>query len=139
MNALTRRLLAIAVSAFLVVGCEGDDGTNGAAGSAGSAGADGADGAAGTSGLACWDLNENGVADADEDLNGDGSIDVLDCREPLPGEDIAVSGTASTPAGPLDRFTAVWFVPAGGGDSIAADVAIDGSYMASLVILKGSY
>ncbi len=135
MNALTQRLLAIAVSAFLVVGCEGDDGTNGAAGSAGSAGATGADGAAGadgTSGLACWDLNENGVADADEDLNGDGIIDVLDCREPLPGEDIAVSGTASTPAGPLDRFTAVWFVPAGGGDSIAADVAIDGSYMAEL-------
>lgn len=129
MKALTQRLLLVAVSAFLVVGCEGDDGTNGTDGAVGATGADGADGA---TGFSCWDLNENGVADADEDLNGDGSINTLDCREPLPGEDIAVSGKVSTPAGPLDRFTSVWFVPAGGGEAVAAVIAIDGSYTAEL-------
>ena len=126
MNALTQRLLLVAASAFLMVGCEGDDGANGANGAAG---ADGADGA---SGLACWDLNQNGTADADEDLNGDGNIDVLDCREPVPGTAIKVSGKASTPAGPLDRFTAVMFAPAGGGDGIAAEVGNDGSYTVEL-------
>jgi len=55
-----------------VVGCEdGKDGADGAAG------IDGTDGAAG---INCWDLNENGVADPAEDLNGDGAADVLDCN-----------------------------------------------------------
>lgn len=30
--------------------------------------------------LACWDLNGNGIADGNEDTNGDGSVNVLDCR-----------------------------------------------------------
>ena len=125
MNALTQRLLLVAVSVFLVVGCEGDDGAVGATGMGGEDGQPGI-------GLACWDLNENTTADPEEDLNGDGNIDVLDCREPLPGTAIKVSGKVSTPAGPLDRFTAVWFTPAGGGDGIAAEIAIDGSYIAEL-------
>ena len=54
---------------FSLAGCEGDDGNNGR------------DGAAGEAGLACWDLNENGIGDLpDEDLNGDGVVDVLDCN-----------------------------------------------------------
>lgn len=129
MNAISRCLLLIVAGTFMIAGCEGDDGAAGPAGAAGAAGTPGADG---SSGVACWDLNENGVADPAEDLNGDGNVDVLDCREPLPGEDIAVSGSVSTPAGPLDRFTSVWFVPAGGGEAIAADIAIDGSYTAEL-------
>lgn len=32
--------------------------------------------------VACWDLNGNGLPDADEDVNGDGEADVLDCRGP---------------------------------------------------------
>ncbi len=126
MNVLYRYLLLLTASVFLIAGCEGDDGAPGAAGAAGAPGAEGA------AGVACWDLDEDGVADPEEDLNGDGSVDVLDCREPLPGEEISVSGKVSTPAGPLDRFTAVWFVPAGGGDAIEADVAADGSYEAAL-------
>ncbi len=65
---------------FLVVvtlglaGCEGDDGAPGATGAAGSDGNDGADG------LACWDLNGNGVGDPEEDINGDGLFDTLDCQ-----------------------------------------------------------
>jgi microcystin-dependent protein len=38
-------------------------------------------------GLACWDLNENGIGDLpDEDINGDGVVNVSDCQGP-PGED----------------------------------------------------
>lgn len=64
---------------FLVVvtlglaGCDGDDGAAGAAGAAGLPGADGDDG------LACWDLNGNGVGDPEEDINGDGIFDAADC------------------------------------------------------------
>lgn len=34
----------------------------------------------GRDGINCWDLNENGHRDLDEDINNDGTIDVLDCR-----------------------------------------------------------
>lgn len=64
-------------------GRQGDTGQSGAAGSgsAGSPGEDGDDGEDGSAGLACWDLNGNGLADIDtEDTNGDGSVDVFDCR-----------------------------------------------------------
>ncbi len=71
-------ILSICVLAFGVVGCDGDDGDDGAPGPAG---ADGAPGVDGTDGINCWDLNENGVPDLpDEDLNGDGVVDVLDCN-----------------------------------------------------------
>jgi octaheme c-type cytochrome (tetrathionate reductase family) len=63
--------------AFAIAGCEGDDGATGADGVNG---ADGAPGADGSDGVACWDLNENGVGDPEEDLNGDGVVDVLDCN-----------------------------------------------------------
>ena len=74
-------LLAVSMLAIGIAGCEGDDGDDGAAGPAG------ADGADGDTGLACWDLNENGVPDFvleeepfTEDLNGDEVIDVFDCN-----------------------------------------------------------
>ena len=60
--------------AFAIAGCDGDDGLDG------QDGLDGADGAAGADGIACWDLNGNGVEDPEEDLNGDGVVDVLDCN-----------------------------------------------------------
>lgn len=66
-------LFAFALGAGLA-GCEGSDG---AAGTDGATGADGVDGAAGQ---ACWDLNNNGVGDAEEDINGDGAVDVYDCN-----------------------------------------------------------
>ncbi len=34
----------------------------------------------GVDGLNCWDLNSNGVGDPDEDINGDGVFDALDCQ-----------------------------------------------------------
>ncbi|MFY1113097.1 MAG: tail fiber protein, partial [Methanosarcinaceae archaeon] len=39
-------------------------------------GADGADG------ISSWDLNENGIADPEEDINGDGVINVSDAQGP---------------------------------------------------------
>ncbi len=64
-------------------GANGTDGVSGADGSDGSSGAQGAPGAqgpVGAPGLACWDTNGNGVADAAEDVNGDGEFDALDCQ-----------------------------------------------------------
>jgi len=66
-------LLAFALGLGLA-GCEGDDGSNGTNGTNGT---DGTDGAAGQ---ACWDLNNNGVGDPEEDLNSDGVVDVYDCN-----------------------------------------------------------
>jgi len=77
-------LVAISALAIGMAGCEGDDGDDGAPGPAG---ADGAPGPQGDAGLACWDLNENGVGDLElpdppftEDLNEDGVVDVYDCN-----------------------------------------------------------
>ena len=61
-------LVAVLFGTLLLFGCGGDDGQ------------DGADGADGADGINCWDLNQNGVADDDEDINGDGQVDVLDCN-----------------------------------------------------------
>jgi len=47
----------------------------------------GPQGEPGTNGVACWDVNDNGIADINtEDFNGDGAVDVYDCRG-LDGED----------------------------------------------------
>jgi hypothetical protein len=42
----------------------------------------------GADGINCWDLNGDGVDDPEEDANGDGSFDALDCQgsQGLPGE-----------------------------------------------------
>lgn len=49
-----------------------------------------ADGRDGVDGLSCWDANGNGQADPEEDVNGDGAFDTLDCA----GADGAGSGLA---------------------------------------------
>ena len=53
-------------------------------------GEDGNDGLPGADGLACWDLNGNGTAEANEDANNDSNFNALDCQ----GAD--GSGTAGT-------------------------------------------
>ncbi|MCP4300749.1 MAG: tetrathionate reductase family octaheme c-type cytochrome [Gammaproteobacteria bacterium] len=70
------------LSAFVVsLGLSGCDGDDGAAGAVGAPGTAGLDGTAGTAGISCWDLNENGTGDLpDEDVNGDGVVDVMDCN-----------------------------------------------------------
>ncbi len=49
-------------------------------GLAGQNGANGQNGTNGQNGLNCWDLDGDGVNDANEDVNNDGSWNVLDCR-----------------------------------------------------------
>ena len=56
----------------------------------------GAAGPAGQPGLACWDLNGNGVGDAAEDINGDGVFDALDCQG-APGAPAEVPDDAGQP------------------------------------------
>jgi hypothetical protein len=75
-------------------GPTGATGATGATGPAGATGATGPAGTAGTNGIHCWDTNGNGVNDASEDTNSDGSFNSLDCKG-------ATGATGATgPAGP---------------------------------------
>ncbi len=127
MSSKIRFLLLLAAGSFLFAGCEGSDGAAGPAGAAGQPGADG---------VACWDLDQDGVPDPEEDLNGDGVVNVLDCREPPPGTAVLVTGQVTTPNGPLDRFVAVAFTNVNGVTALA-DVAINGTY--EIVLAEGDY
>jgi hypothetical protein len=57
----------------------------------------------GPQGLACWDLDGDGVADPEEDINGDGAWNAADCQGPrgAPGE--TGQQGAPGPAGGLAR------------------------------------
>ncbi|MBI1944769.1 MAG: collagen-like protein [Deltaproteobacteria bacterium] len=60
-------------------GIPGDDGAPGLAGQPGENGDPGDPGLPGANGVSCWDLNENGTPDANEDTNGDLAVNVADC------------------------------------------------------------
>jgi hypothetical protein len=67
----------------LIPGEKGDQGNQGEPGLKGDKGDQGLKGEPGTSGangLACWDLNGNGIGDIAEDINSDGNYDTLDCK-----------------------------------------------------------
>lgn len=74
-------MLCLAVS---LISCSGEDGEQGEQGKPGDPGADstvpGPQGPAGDDGISCWDLNGNGIGDADEDINQDGNFDAQDCQ-----------------------------------------------------------
>ncbi|GEM_PF-1057357 len=72
---------------FNALDCQGAPGQDGADGQNGAPGQDGADGADGADGVNCWDLNGNGINDPNEDTNGDGVWDALDCQG-APGQDL---------------------------------------------------
>jgi len=61
-------------------GTSGEDGVPGEDGEDGEPGADGEGGEDGSDGVPCWDLDGDGVPDPEEDTNGDGVVDVDDCR-----------------------------------------------------------
>ena len=74
--------------------------TPGPQGETGPQGDPGPPGQAGSDGLSCWDLNANGDRDAEEDVNGDGLWNALDCAG---GGDLgAVSGRLDALAEQLD-------------------------------------
>ncbi|MEJ2523807.1 MAG: cytochrome c3 family protein [Gammaproteobacteria bacterium] len=125
-------MTAVAMAtAFTLAGCDGDDGR------------DGLPGGAGDPGLACWDLNENGIKDfPDEDTNGDGVIDVLDCRGTdgtagltKPVEACAVchsegsigDAVASHALPPIEAVSNVAFAVNGDDLDVTFDLAVDGS------------
>lgn len=67
-------------------------GPPGPAGPTGPTGPKGSQGSQGDAGLACWDLNGNGIADPAEDINNDTFFNTLDCvgaGDFLEGGDIA--------------------------------------------------
>jgi hypothetical protein len=66
----------------------------------------------------------NGVSDPDEDTNGDGVIDVIDCR----AQPSIVAGRVAAAAGSLDHYVALAFAPSAGGAAVNVMVAPDGSY-----------
>ena len=72
------------ITLALTLGCSGktenavsSPGADGAEGAEGEAGPPGEDGAPGEDGLDCWDLNGDGEANPEEDINGDGVVDVV--------------------------------------------------------------
>lgn len=63
-------------------GAPGQAGPGGPQGEARPPGPQGEAGPQGPAGTPCWDVNGNGLADPDEDVNGDGRFDALDCQGP---------------------------------------------------------
>jgi OmcA/MtrC family decaheme c-type cytochrome len=122
----------LCTAALTLAGCSGDDGDNGR---------DGAAGADGDPGLACWDLNQNGVPDfPDEDTNNDGVIDVLDCQTSglaNPVESCAVchgdgsigDAVVAHALPPIESVSNIAFavVNAGADLAVTFDVAADGN------------
>lgn len=98
-----RHLAVAALAVFGLAGCSGDDGKDGS---------DGTAGPAGPSGTACWDLNQNGIPDAAEDVNGDGVVDVADCGGGVPPEPAGVVGLVTDASGAGLTGGTVYFVPA---------------------------
>ncbi|MCG8673676.1 MAG: hypothetical protein MI867_30085 [Pseudomonadales bacterium] len=76
------KTVTLLVLSLVLAGCplDGDDG------SSGTAGPTGAQGPTGEAGINCWDINENGLDDPDEDTNKDGEWGVGDCRMSNAGE-----------------------------------------------------
>ena len=61
-------------------GATGLTGATGQTGSTGATGTTGSTGVTGQDGVACWDLNGDGIQDPSEDVNGDGNFNALDCQ-----------------------------------------------------------
>lgn len=55
-------------------------GPSGPLGQTGGTGNEGPQGEQGPAGLSCWDINGDGIGDLEEDTNGDGNFNALDCQ-----------------------------------------------------------
>jgi len=83
-------------------------------GSAGPPGGSGSQGTPGTGGISCWDLDGDGVADPDEDVNDDGDFNALDCIGP------------KGPQGPAG--VSCWDINGNGIGEPAEDINGDGNF-----------
>lgn len=101
-------------------GEQGLQGEKGDKGEQGLQGEKGEKGDKGNPGLACWDLNGNGMTDAEEDINEDSVVDIADCKGPQgdPGP-IGPEGPAgsSITLGPITETSAVGGL---GGDAFGS-------------------
>ena len=61
-------------------------------------------GISGPQGISCWDLNGNGMGDDNEDINGDGIFDALDCVGAM-----GVKGDPGLPEEDLDCHDKIWW------------------------------
>jgi hypothetical protein len=77
----------------------------------------------GDPGLACWDLNGNGVQDPAEDINGDGAWNAADCKGPQ-GE-TGAAGTDGTNGTNGANGLACWDLNADGIQDAAEDINAD--------------
>lgn len=100
----------------------GPVGATGPVGPVGATGATGATGPQGPYGVSCWDRNRNGLPDANEDMNGDGELDALDCvgRDGAPGATGATGATG--PVGPVGPIGPVGPVGANGANGATGPV-----------------
>ncbi len=99
-NALDCKGDSGATGAVGPAGPQGIQGIQGVQGPQGTQGAQGPPGASGSNGLACWDLNGNGIGEVGEDINTDGFWNSLDCAGAV-GPVGAVGPTGATgPTGP---------------------------------------
>ncbi len=111
----------------------GPQGAEGATGPAGPVGVQGPAGIAGAPGLACWDSNGNGIAEASEDINGDGIFDALDCQGSTAGSYYRNSPTKHTfakkPGGPNSnlRIMRIEEECSNGDVAISAGIQLNGN------------
>ncbi len=102
--------LAALCMVVTMASCSGEDGERGPAGEDG----DSITGPAGADGTSCWDLNGNGVGDAEEDINQDGDFNALDCQ--------GTNGTNGT------NGTACWDLNGNGVGDANEDSNLDGNF-----------
>ncbi|MEO2050560.1 MAG: hypothetical protein ABGX00_02255 [Allomuricauda sp.] len=138
-NSLKIQLLVVCAAIFLVA-CSGSDGEQGPQGPkgeqglAGDDGSDGINGQNGTNGISCWDLNANGMGDAEEDFNQDGNFDALDCQG-QDGQDGANGADGANGVDGLDGLDGTngincWDLNANGTADAEEDINQDGNFNA---------
>ncbi len=110
-------------------GAQGEPGPQGVQGPQGDVGPEGPQG---EPGVACWDLDGDGVEDLEEDINEDGQYDALDCVGPkgeqgVQGEQ-GIQGEQGVPGEKGDAGLACWDSNSNGVEDLAEDINGDGSY-----------
>ncbi len=112
--------------------CNGVTGTQGATGSQGPIGLTGPAGSTGTNGangISCWDLDADGVNDANEDINLDGSFNSLDCKGATGSQGpIGLTGPAGSTGTNGANGISCWDLDADGVNDANEDINLDGSF-----------
>lgn len=98
-------------------GPEGEPGPEGPSGAAGPSGGPGGQGPPGPQGIACWDVDGDGTGDPDEDVNGDGDFNALDCQ-----------GDQGSPGDPGPSGLSCWDLNADGVGNPDEDTNGDGNF-----------